>query len=46
MAFEFVHGLYFALAGNREEAAGHFHMLREADPGEPKYRDALDALGY
>jgi len=45
VGFEFLHGLYYGLAGNRQEAASHFRRLREADPDESDYRDAYDALG-
>ena len=45
MGFEFLHGLYFGLAGNREEAASHFRRLREVNPDEATYREAYDALG-
>jgi tetratricopeptide (TPR) repeat protein len=44
-AFEFLIGLYFGLAGNRQEAAGFFRRLIEANPNEPDYRQAYEALG-
>jgi len=44
-SFEFLHGLYFGLAGNWARARDHFRRLREVSPSEATYREAYEALG-
>jgi tetratricopeptide (TPR) repeat protein len=45
MDFELLHGLYFALAGQREEAVHHFRRLLEVAPQNDTYTEALQAVG-
>jgi tetratricopeptide (TPR) repeat protein len=43
--FEYLHGIYFGLAGNREEAIHHFRRLMEVQRQNERFKEAYDAVG-
>ncbi len=45
LQFAFIHGIFFALVGNRAESASHFRRLLAADPENKEYQAAYDPLG-
>jgi tetratricopeptide (TPR) repeat protein len=45
MDYELLHGIYFALAGQREEAVRHFRRLLDSNPQNETFQQAYEAVG-